>query len=180
MFSCQEEAENSGYHKAVQCQEGRLNYSLLFHVLTSLSCEVPYRTWPTWFDSQSSWHKALRKQQKSKRHLRKVETWLILDTCRFIILPSNFSASVVSCSMVRPLLVVEENCQLNTSATWSHVPTGGLVKKFTFCERRPKATGYENVTAFKYHALQPNEHRWAFKTWSNVCKASTFSNHLNN
>lgn len=34
--------------------------------------------------------------------------------------------------MVRPLLVVEENCQLRTSATWSHVPTGGLVKKFTF------------------------------------------------
>ncbi len=31
------------------------------------------------------------------------------------------------------LLVVEENCQLSTSATWSHVPTGGLVKKFTFC-----------------------------------------------
>lgn len=47
--------------------------------------------------------------------------------------PSNFSASVVSCSMVRPLLVVEENCQLSTSATWSHVPTGGLVKKLTFC-----------------------------------------------
>lgn len=37
--------------------------------------------------------------------------------------------------MVRPLLVVEENCQLNTSATWSHVPTGGLVKKFTFCAK---------------------------------------------
>lgn len=35
--------------------------------------------------------------------------------------------------MVRPLLVVEENCQLRTSATWSHVATGGLVKKFTFC-----------------------------------------------
>ena len=34
--------------------------------------------------------------------------------------------------MVRPLLVVEENCQLSTSATWSQVPTGGLVKKFTF------------------------------------------------
>lgn len=47
--------------------------------------------------------------------------------------PSSFSASVVSCSMVRPLLVVEENCQLRTSATWSHVATGGLVKKFTFC-----------------------------------------------
>lgn len=36
--------------------------------------------------------------------------------------------------MVRPLLVVEENCQLRTSATWSHVATGGLVKKLTFCE----------------------------------------------
>lgn len=35
--------------------------------------------------------------------------------------------------MVKPLLVVEENCQLRTSATWSHVATGGLVKKFTFC-----------------------------------------------
>lgn len=45
--------------------------------------------------------------------------------------------------MVSPRLVVEENCQLRTSATWSHVPTGGLVKKFTFCTetRRPdKAT----------------------------------------
>lgn len=52
--------------------------------------------------------------------------------------PSNFSASVVSCSMVRPLLVVEENCQLSTSATWSHVPTGGLVKKFTFCANTKK------------------------------------------
>lgn len=43
--------------------------------------------------------------------------------------------------MVRPLLVVEENCQLSTSATWSHVPTGGLVKKLTFWadKRRPQS-----------------------------------------
>lgn len=37
--------------------------------------------------------------------------------------------------MLRPRFVVEENCQLSTSATWSHVPMGGLVKKFTFCTR---------------------------------------------
>ena len=43
--------------------------------------------------------------------------------------------------MVRPLLVVEENCQLSTSATWSHVPTGGLVKKFTFCTETDRQTG---------------------------------------
>lgn len=46
--------------------------------------------------------------------------------------PKSFSASVVNCSMLSPRLVVEENCQLSTSATWSHVPIGGLVKKFTF------------------------------------------------
>lgn len=62
----------------------------------------------------------------------------VLETFRNDTSPSNFSASVVSCSMVRPLLVVEENCQLRTSATWSHVPTGGLVKKFTFCTETPR------------------------------------------
>lgn len=40
--------------------------------------------------------------------------------------------------MLRPRLVVEENCQLSTSATWSHVPIGGLVKKFTFYAREQK------------------------------------------
>lgn len=52
--------------------------------------------------------------------------------------PNNFSASVVSCSIVKPLLVVDENCQLSTSATWSHVPTGGLVKKLTFCREKER------------------------------------------
>lgn len=46
--------------------------------------------------------------------------------------PRSFSASVVNCSMLSPRFVVEENCQLSTSATWSQVPIGGLVKKFTF------------------------------------------------
>lgn len=41
--------------------------------------------------------------------------------------------------MLRPRLVVEENCQLSTSATWSHVPMGGLVKKLTFCGRENAA-----------------------------------------
>lgn len=54
-------------------------------------------------------------------------------------LPRSFSASVVSCSMLRPRFVVEENCQLSTSATWSQVPMGGLVKKFTFCTRENTA-----------------------------------------
>lgn len=35
--------------------------------------------------------------------------------------------------------MVEENCQLSTSATWSHVPMGGLVKKLTFCGRKNAA-----------------------------------------
>lgn len=52
---------------------------------------------------------------------RKVNCW-----------PKSFSASVVNCSMLSPRFVVEENCQLSTSATWSQVPIGGLVKKFTF------------------------------------------------
>lgn len=54
-------------------------------------------------------------------------------------LPSSFSASVVSCSMLSPRFVVEENCQLSTSATWSQVPMGGLVKKFTFCTKEHTA-----------------------------------------
>lgn len=66
-----------------------------------------------------------------------------METFRHDTSPSNFSASVVSCSMVRPLLVVEENCQLSTSATWSHVPIGGLVKKFTFCTKRTSPTSFK-------------------------------------
>lgn len=67
-------------------------------------------------------------------------------------LPNSFSASVVSCSMVKPLLVVDENCQLSTSATWSHVPTGGFVKKLTFCRETMKTTS-ETIS---FPSLQTN------------------------
>jgi len=48
--------------------------------------------------------------------------------------------------MLRPRFVVEENCQLSTSATWSHVPMGGLVKKFTFCTRENAALSRKKGT----------------------------------
>lgn len=100
-----------------------------------LEDNIPYKTWPRWSDSQSNSHKALDRKCKNTSHVSRWNSTKLNDlkTLGNARSPSNFSASVVSCSMVRPLLVVEENCQLSTSATWSQVPTGGLVKKFTFC-----------------------------------------------
>lgn len=46
--------------------------------------------------------------------------------------------------MLSPRFVVDENCQLSTSATWSQVPIGGLVKKFTFYGKGERGTNADD------------------------------------
>lgn len=48
-------------------------------------------------------------------------------------IPSSFSPSMLSWSAFRPLLVTDENCQLNTSESWDHHAHGGFRKKERFC-----------------------------------------------
>lgn len=93
---------------------------------------------------------------RRNRTTRGPRTWITGNKWFSMASPNSFSASVVSCSMVRPLFVVDENCQLSTSATWSHVPTGGLVKKFTFCPRM-----HSTVTLQFFSSVSPLQPHFA-------------------
>lgn len=50
--------------------------------------------------------------------------------------PRSLSPSMLSCSLLRPRLVIEENCQLSTSESWPQVTGGGLRKNDRFCKER--------------------------------------------
>lgn len=51
-------------------------------------------------------------------------------------LPKSLVPSMLSCSWLRPLLVMAENCQLSTSARCPHVQEGGLTKNDRFWEKK--------------------------------------------
>ena len=73
-------------------------------------------------------------------------------------IPSSFSPSMLSWSLLRPWPAKVENCQLSTSESWLHVARGGLPKNAKFWGgKKSKRKEVGRWSGFWEHALMSKQ-----------------------